>query len=79
MAEGPDLVSVVVPVDDEHPNGELLRDGIFVNELKNAANFYTPDFDGAIDVQALLTNALSVAAETQSEGRAQQVRTVLLD
>ncbi|MCB0026861.1 MAG: hypothetical protein KDE28_03075, partial [Anaerolineales bacterium] len=42
MAEGSDLVSVIVPVDDEHPNGELLRNGIFINELKNAANFYTP-------------------------------------
>ena len=73
MAEGPDLVSVVVPVDDEHPNGELLRDGIFVNELKNAANFYEPDFDGAVDVEALLNKALAVAEENQGDGRSQVI------
>ena len=73
MVEGPDFVSIVVPVDADHPNGELLRDGIFVNEVKNEVNFYEPDFDGAVDVAAVLTKALDVAAENQADGRAQTI------
>ena len=73
MAEGSDLVSVIVPVDDEHPNGELLRNGIFINELKNAANFYTPDIDGGIDLDDVLNRALAVAAENAVAGRSQAI------
>ncbi|MCB0017833.1 MAG: hypothetical protein KDE09_08585, partial [Anaerolineales bacterium] len=73
MAEGSDLVSVIVPVDDEHPNGELLRNGIFINELKNAANFYTPDIDGGIDLDDVLNRALAVAAENAAAGRSQAI------
>ena len=70
MDEGQsDRVSIIVPPDDESPDGYLLRDAIFVNEVKNAINFYEPELQEDVPLNEMMEQALSTVAEDASAGR----------
>ena len=68
-----DRVSIVVPPFDDAPNGLLLEDAIFVNEVKNEINFYEASTNADVPLNEMMIVALDHLAALQPEGRFQQI------